>query len=155
MLRAPLRRLRAGGTCDVASRCSTQHLSFVTCQEVTFIQTSWTKKKTNQFSPSRRLPCDANVKCAAPSGTVQLHVSTDECSRVVVWGDVWRRPLWCVDGVGERLRRHRHADPALWKRGEAVSSLLAWRRIRCLPHLRGMLAKISHAVKHSFFLQYV
>lgn len=67
-----------GAACDVASHCSTQHLSFVTHQEVTFIHTSWTKKKTNQFSANRRLPCDANVQFAAPSGTVQLHVSTDE-----------------------------------------------------------------------------
>lgn len=44
----------------------------------------------------------------------------------------------CVDGVGERLRRHRHANPAFRKRREAVSPLLAGWRIRCLPHIWGL-----------------
>lgn len=45
--------------------------------------------------------------------------------------------LWPADGVGERLRGHRHADPSFWERSEAVSPLLAWRGRWRLPHIWG------------------
>lgn len=42
-----------------------------------------------------------------------------------------------ADGVGERLRGHRHADPPLGERRPAVLPLLARRGLQPLPHLRG------------------
>lgn len=98
----------------------------------------------NQFHSNTRPLCNANVQYAALSGTVQLHGSATVMPYWWVWMGccVWGRSdvffPWCVDGVGEWLRRGRHVDPAFWKWSEAVSSLLAWRRIWRLPHLRGM-----------------
>ncbi len=98
----------------------------------------------NPLLSNTRLTCNTNVQYAAPSGTVQLHISAVMICNVTQMdmkeGCVTSL-FWFVDGVGERLRRHRHVDPAVWKRGEAVSSLLAGRRIWCLPHLRGMPAR--------------
>lgn len=55
---------------------------------------------------------------------------------------VW---LWCLslsaDGLGERLCRYCHADTSHGKRSQAVLPLLARRRVKPLPHLRGIETK--------------
>lgn len=45
--------------------------------------------------------------------------------------------VWRADGVGARLHRHRHAEPAGRGQRQAVRPLLAGRRLLAVPHLRG------------------
>lgn len=102
----------------------------------------------NQFHSNTRLPCHANGQYAAPSGTVQLYISALVMSHS--WGMFLTSFLRSVDGVGERLRCHRHVDPAVWKRGEAVSPLLAWWGVWCLSHLWGNSERDTN--KNTFLL---
>lgn len=54
------------------------------------------------------------------------------------WGSATHAGL-CLsaDGVGERLCGHRHADPPLGERRQAMLPLLAGRGLQPLPRLRG------------------
>lgn len=101
----------------------------------------------NQFHSNTRPACNANVQYAAPSGTALRHISDVVIPRRCLWvvssQDVLNRRLtwfllWHADGVGERLRCHRHANPSFWKWSQAVSPLLAGWGVWRLPHIRGM-----------------
>lgn len=69
------------------------------------------------------------MQYAAPSGVAGRQISApDSRMRSVVTGCL-TCVFWRADGLGERLRRHSDADPALGERSEAVSPLLAGRGI--------------------------
>lgn len=55
---------------------------------------------------------------------------------------MWPRCLsLSADGLGERLCRYCHADTPRGKRSQTVLPLLARRRVKPLPHLRGTYTK--------------
>lgn len=55
---------------------------------------------------------------------------------------MWPRCLsLSADGLGERLCRYCHADTPRGKRSQTVPPLLARRRVKPLPHLRGTCTK--------------
>lgn len=90
--------------------------------------------------------------------SVQLHISAIWISYGCIWGNLLSPDVLdgyvfffsCADGVGEWLRRRRHADTTVRKRSEAVPPLLAWWRIRCLPCIWGMqkLVKSQYSWKN-------
>lgn len=97
------------------------------------------QRSRNQF-PSNTIPhCNMLLPVTQFSYILALfecHMGAHEGFAVgcVSWMSLFR----CIDGVGEWLRCHRHVDTTVWKWSEAVSPLLAWRGIRCLPHIWGM-----------------